>query len=192
MLILQVIVDEEPEIITGRPINTNAAINYQTKPTVIKSEIMTLPPTVATYRPTHSVIKQNSYSYDLSPSPEDVKTMPFTTPQTMKPTKPSVENNESEDDSIHETTVFSTNNPSTQVTDPMKKFTYAVRTTAPPAYLIRNELPETPSSYYQYSDSRTGLPQVKSLPPLGAQYRYPISHEKVLYLWFGVESEKVK
>ena len=159
-------------------------MHYSTKPTVLKeTEIMTSTPTVATYRPTHSVIKQNTYSYDLSPAPEEVKTMPFTTPKTVKPKKSAGENNESEDDSVHETTVFTTNDPAKHVTNPMKKFTYALRTTAPPAYLIRNKLPETPTSYYQYSDSRTGLPQVKSLPPLGGRYPHPISQPKVFHIF---------
>ena len=140
---------------------------------------MTLPPTVRTYRPIQSDKKMKTYSYEMSPAPELIKTMPFTTPKTVKPTKSAEEINESEDESSRETTIFSTSDPSTRVTDPMKKFTYSVRTTAPPAYLVRNELPETPSSFYKYSDSRTGLPQVKSLPLLGSRYPPPILNVKV-------------
>lgn len=69
-----------------------------------------------------------------------------------------------------------------KVTQPMRKFTYSLRTTASPAYYIRNQLPETPTSYYQYSAARTGLPQVKSLPPLIRGYPPPAIPVQVIFL----------
>ena len=145
-----------------------------------EEDIMTSPPTLRSHRPALSDKRQKTYSYNLSPNPELIKTMPYTTPKTFKSTEPAEEIGGKGDGSLHETTIYSTSHPSTsRVTDAMKKYTYAMRTTAPPSHLIRNNLPETPSSYYQYSDSRTGLPQVKSLPPLGARYPAPLPHAKV-------------
>ena len=69
-----------------------------------------------------------------------------------------------------------------KVTQPMRKFTYSLRTTASPVYYIRNQLPETPTSYYQYSAARTGLPQVKSLPPLIRGYPPPAIPVQVIFL----------
>ena len=69
-----------------------------------------------------------------------------------------------------------------KVTQPMRKFTYSLRTTASPSYYIRNQLPETPTSYYQYSAARTGLPQVKSLPPLIRGYPPPAIPVQVIFL----------
>ena len=69
-----------------------------------------------------------------------------------------------------------------KVTQPMRKFTYSLRTTASPVYYIRNQLPETPTSYYQYSAARTGLPQVKSLPPLIRGYPPPAIPVQVISL----------
>ena len=81
-----------------------------------------------------------------------------------------------------------------KVTQPMRKFTYSLRTTASPVYYIRNQLPETPTSYYQYSAARTGLPQVKSLPPLIRGYPPPAIPVQVisLIIYMRVHIEPVK
>ena len=81
-----------------------------------------------------------------------------------------------------------------KVTQPMRKFTYSLRTTASPVYYIRNQLPETPTSYYQYSAARTGLPQVKSLPPLIRGYPPPAIPVQVisLIIYMRVHLQPVK
>ena len=59
----------------------------------------------------------------------------------------------------------STPHPTKKVTEAMKKFTYSFRTTVSPSYILRDKLSITPTKHYPYSDSRTGVPYVKSLPP---------------------------
>ena len=89
--------------------------------------------------------------------------------------------NENENAKLLRTTSSVTNAPLSRFTEAMKKYTYSLRTTASPlpAYLIRDQIPETPTSYYQYSDSRTGLPQVKSLPRLVQGYPSALYPQKV-------------
>ena len=149
-------ISTNPEVVTGK----YETIYYGTKPTVTEKDvIITTIPTYTSYKPVQDSGRKK-YSYKPSSSPGSIKSMAFIPIKSEKPTVPAKTMTENEHIQTSKTPSLATNKPMDKFTQAMKKYTYAVRTTASPSYLIRNQLPETPTSYYQYSDSRTGLPQV--------------------------------
>ena len=156
--------NDDRETVTGK-YNT---IYYEDLPTV--TEIIDTETTLPT-RSSHTPSTDShgkTFKYKPYPSPGSVKSMPQ-----KQSNLELTDNSESEKNGKVMTTISAvTNTPSSQFTEAMKKFTYSLRTTASPlpAYLLRDQLPETPTSYYEYSDTRTGLPQVKSLPRLVQGY----------------------
>ena len=167
----------KPDIITGK----YGTIYYGNKPKVTEKEvIVTTVPTRTLYKPL-SDTESKTYSYKPSSAPESIKSMSFTKLKSVDPTVPDETIVKNDGPRFSKTTSAATNSPIDGFTDAMKKYTYALHTTASPSNLLRNQLPETPTSYYQYSGSRTGLPQVKSLPTLVKGYN-PAPSPKVCML----------
>ena len=106
------------------------------------------------------------YSYKPSTSPETIKEMPHVPlPHRVPPVSNTVPDEKVKHKYNYKNLAQPTPPTVDDVTTTVRKYTYAVRTTPSPSNMLRDQLPETPTSFYQYSDSRTGLPHVKSLPP---------------------------
>ena len=105
------------------------------------------------------------YSYKPSTSPETIKEMPHVPLTHRVPASNTVPDEKVKYKYNYKNLAQTTPPTVDAATTAMRKYTYAVHTTATPSNLLRDQLPETPTSFYQYSDSRTGLPHVRFLPP---------------------------
>ena len=151
--------------------NQNSA-NVHSKTEDINSTMPSLTKPSRQYPPPYTSVQDaNSkiYSYKPSTSPETIKEMPHVPLTRQVPASNTVPDEKNKYSYNYKNTVPPTQPPVDDATSKMRKYTYAIRTTPTPSNLLRDQLPETPTSYYQYPDSRTGLPYVKSLPPASAK-----------------------